>query len=61
MPPGSIPYHASAIRAGRGFWGGVREEERQEILDDVDFWNHRDRRPRWLTLYAAPQERNATR
>ena len=32
-PP--IPFHASAIRAGRGFWRGVREEKRQEILDDV--------------------------
>ena len=32
-PP--IPFHASAIRAGRGFWRGVNEEERPEILDDV--------------------------
>ena len=32
-PP--IPFHASAIRAGRGFWRGVSEEKRQEILDDV--------------------------
>jgi len=32
-PP--IPFHASAIRAGRGFWRGVGEEKRQEILDDV--------------------------
>ncbi|MYJ10211.1 MAG: DUF3800 domain-containing protein [Gemmatimonadetes bacterium] len=32
-PP--IPFHASAIRAGRGFWRGVSEEKRREILDDV--------------------------
>ncbi len=32
-PP--IPFHASAIRAGRGFWRGVSEEQRQSILDDV--------------------------
>ena len=32
-PP--IPVHASAIRAGRGFWRGISEEKRQEILDDV--------------------------
>lgn len=32
-PP--IPFHASAIRAGRGFWRGVSEEKRQKILDDV--------------------------
>ena len=33
QPP--IPFHASAIRSGRGFWRGVSEEKRQEVLDDV--------------------------
>ena len=32
-PP--IPFHASAIRAGRKIWRSVGEEKRQEVLDDV--------------------------
>ena len=49
-PP--IPVHASAIRAGRGFWRGISEEKRQEILDDVLTAINRDRRPRRLKIYA---------
>ena len=30
-----IPFHASAIRAGREFWRSVSEEKRPEVLDDV--------------------------
>lgn len=30
-----IPFHASAIRAGRGFWRGVGAGKRQEVLEDV--------------------------
>ena len=30
-----IPFHASAIRAGRKFWRSVSEEKRQEVLDEV--------------------------
>jgi len=33
QPP--IPFHASEIRSGRGFWRGVHEEQRQAVLDDV--------------------------
>ena len=33
QPP--IPFHASAIRAGRQFWRSVSEAKRQEVLDDV--------------------------
>ena len=32
-PP--IPFHASAIRAGRRFWRSVSKEKRQDILNDV--------------------------
>ncbi len=30
-----VPFHASAIRAGRKLWRSVGEEKRQEVLDDV--------------------------
>ena len=35
--PGSPPieFHASAIRAGRGFWRNVPEQKRHEVLEDI--------------------------
>ena len=56
-PP--IPFHASAIRAGRGFWRGVSEEKRQEILDDVITAITATDDQRGLRLYAAAIEKDS--
>lgn len=56
-PP--IPFHASAIRAGRGFWRGVSEEKRQAVLDDVIAAIAETDRHGGLRLYAAAIEKDS--
>ncbi len=57
QPP--IPFHASAIRAGRGFWRGVSEAKRQAVLDDVIAAITATDDRGGLRLYAAAIEKDA--
>ncbi|HVO26663.1 MAG TPA: DUF3800 domain-containing protein [Candidatus Margulisiibacteriota bacterium] len=55
-PP--IEWHASAMRAGKGFWRGVQEQEREDLIREI-CEAIRDANPQGMVLFAAIVEKDA--